>query len=368
MFAPVHHVHCRYNQQLRASFYEPVNDARVTQVITDAKADFAPWRIPNLLFRSRQPILEKLNGHAFYLAKNNLAIRGDHKCGVVKIIFWRRIFAADDQVTMAGAAPSFQRVRHWAIQGIFAQYDHVGIGILRERGVERRRNIMFARKFHLHTGDAKLRCCVQAGRRVREYDTRGENGENCRSDAPPFRYEKKTGAQGYKKTNSVHAEEMKWNYLRPGKRVSHIQPGKFQVIQFAAEIFQTHPEKRNQRRCPNCPEAFQCRVGQPRECTDPKRQNDPEHNGAWAEDVPKACQLRRNAQKARCEPCIERLPARFESRQLGQASDVSKNEQMQWTKRGLRISDVKTGSRRHYETQHQRPLQGREAPLNTHTV
>ena len=128
---------------------EFVGDAGVAQVVTDAESDFAPRRIPDFLYRRPQAVLEKLDGHAFDLLENHLAVRADDEGGVVVMIRADRFFTADNQKSSMIAAPVLQRVRRRAVERVFAQDKDGRIGVFGESLVEDFRNDVFRRELHL---------------------------------------------------------------------------------------------------------------------------------------------------------------------------------------------------------------------------
>src|SRR5712671_746605 len=91
--APIDDIHGRDEQRLRPHPDEPVGNARVAEIITDADADLAPGRFPKLLLRCRQTVLEELDRHALALAKNNFSGRPDDKSGVIKVCVRRWILS-----------------------------------------------------------------------------------------------------------------------------------------------------------------------------------------------------------------------------------------------------------------------------------
>src|SRR4051812_8994700 len=105
---PIHHVHSGHDDQLRAHLDQSINDAGVAEIVANAKTDLAPRRIPKLLLWCRQAVLEKLDRHAFTLAKNDFAGRSDDECGVIEVVVRCRVFAADDEIALMIAAPVLQ--------------------------------------------------------------------------------------------------------------------------------------------------------------------------------------------------------------------------------------------------------------------
>ena len=94
MPAPGFHVHCWADDELRALPHEFVRDARVAQVIADAKADHAPRRVPDGLVRRGQAVVKELDWDAFDLLEDYIAIGADDEGGVVIILWADGVFAA----------------------------------------------------------------------------------------------------------------------------------------------------------------------------------------------------------------------------------------------------------------------------------
>src|SRR5258708_11725187 len=108
--SPIHNVHGWHDDRLRTQTNQPVGYPGITQVVTNADANFSPGRLPKLLFRRGQPVLEELDGHALDLAKNDLAHRPDHESSVIKVGLGRQILATNDQVALMMAAPCLYRL------------------------------------------------------------------------------------------------------------------------------------------------------------------------------------------------------------------------------------------------------------------
>src|SRR5208283_5860364 len=94
--------------------------------------------------------------------------------------------------------------------------------------------------------------------------------------------------------------------MKIGKNVTDIQPRKFQVIKFAAEIFDARPDDWNQPRGFDFAPAPDAAADNLREQPEPKRKNHPKHDCRFAKDVPEEKQLRRGAEKSRRQPEIKR--------------------------------------------------------------
>ena len=127
--APVRDVHGRNDQRLGAELDQAVGHPGVAQVVADADADLPPGRVPQLLFRRRQAVLEELDGHGLDLAEHDVAARPDHEGGVVEVAARRRVFAADDQVTPVLPAPLLDRLRHRPVEGVFAEHHQLGVRV-----------------------------------------------------------------------------------------------------------------------------------------------------------------------------------------------------------------------------------------------
>ena len=98
--APVFNVHRWNNQELRAFSDEPVSDARITQIVTNADADFPQGESQTSCFSGTgRRLPEELNRHALGLFENHLAISAHYESGVMEIIIRCRVLAAHNQVT-----------------------------------------------------------------------------------------------------------------------------------------------------------------------------------------------------------------------------------------------------------------------------
>ena len=149
MHAPGFHIHRRADEELRPLLHQPVGHARVAQIVADANADLAPRRIPDGLLRCGQTIAEELDGHALDLLKHDVAIRAHDKGGVVIVVVREDILASDNEVARVCAAPIFQRIRHAAVERVFAQDEDGRVGVFGEGLIKDFRQHRFVGEFHL---------------------------------------------------------------------------------------------------------------------------------------------------------------------------------------------------------------------------
>src|SRR5262249_28023821 len=85
VLSPINDIHGGHDQRLCAQAYQPVRNAGIAKVGTDTDADFAPRRIPELLFPRGQAVFEELDGHALDLTKHDVAGRTDDEGGVEEL-------------------------------------------------------------------------------------------------------------------------------------------------------------------------------------------------------------------------------------------------------------------------------------------
>ena len=79
------------------------------------------------------------------------------------------------------------------------------------------------------------------------------------ADAILGRGEKRRRKCKGEKTYTIHSPKAKRQNITTGKRIPDVQPGEFQVVKFAAEIFQAGPDDRNQPQRPGFFPSAGCR-------------------------------------------------------------------------------------------------------------
>ena len=135
--------------------------------------------------------------------------------------------------------------------------------------------------------------------------------------------ERPSGGEKDGKARAIHAEE-----VRGGRQgVADVTPRKFQVIQFAAEIFKSGPKHGNEPgRFAGAP-AIGATVGEQGKERNPEGEDDPQDNGGELEDVPEKEKLRSIAEKAGGEAEVKGAARGWLIRQPDQGESVAENEQ-----------------------------------------
>src|SRR6266550_7139679 len=104
--------------------------------------------------------------------------------------------------------------------------------------------------------------------------------------------------------------------VRPvGKRIPDVEPGKAQVIKFAAKIFEPGPDEWEQHDSEPA-ELQPAQARQRDEPSEPEGQDGPERHRRPAKKGPEECQVRRINRVADRQPGIERLARRGKSGEL----------------------------------------------------
>src|SRR5689334_22727149 len=121
MLAPFLDVHRRHDERLRALTDQLIRHTRVAKVIANAHADFAPRRVPHVLFRGWQSVFEKLHWHRLALLKNHFAVRADNKRRVAKLSAFQRMLSANEQKLLILAAPRADFSGNRPVESVFTQ-------------------------------------------------------------------------------------------------------------------------------------------------------------------------------------------------------------------------------------------------------
>ena len=213
--------------KLRPCLHQPVGDARIAQVVTDADADFAPGRIPDLLPWGRQTVLEKLDGRTLGLMENNFTVRADDKGGVVIIVGPHRVFAANNQIASMFAAPVLQGIRHRTVEGIFTQHKNLRVGIFGQDLVKRLGQTAGRGKFHRDAGDRQWRKkFFRPGDGSSEQKQHNHKRSNRHGNFGSQQNKHGHGRHGkYQKTDAIHSRP---NETKPGRQgIPDVQPRNF---------------------------------------------------------------------------------------------------------------------------------------------
>ena len=285
--APIRDVHGGKNQGLRALADQLIGYAAVAGIVTYSQADLAPGRVPHLLLTSGEAIFHELHRDTFGLAKDNGAVGVNYKGCVVIVRRRHWIFAADHEKFPVFAAPGLDRIRDWPVKGVFAENEHAGVGKLGDGLVQGGDHGGGTGELHLHASYPQ-----SFVRRRPESKKKGRINHNgcqqCQSkQAPPLpqmghghrRHEQKANA-----IDSVGGEIMQHARMRKNK--AGVQPGKAEVIQFAAEKFQAGPKKRRETGPRHRTKPEQAGAAQHQKEAQPKGKDIPEANRAVTKGGP----------------------------------------------------------------------------------